>query len=101
MKRKSIAGLFLGLLLFASADDLIAAEAGIPDADAAAADNEYLGSESLGSQMQITLHNRSVSHPFAMLLHIAPVHQHAGWCTAFTHSPCLLVPLYLIVSLQC
>jgi hypothetical protein len=75
MARNSLAWLCLALLLFASIDDLIAAETESPDDDVvAAADNDYVPSESPGSksrarnQDQVTSDNLPSAVPSAGLL---------------------------------
>jgi hypothetical protein len=103
MKRKSIVGLLLGLLIFSSVDDFIAAETEIPDDDAtAAADNDYLVSETTGCDEEVTLANWSAAHRIAStLLRVVLVHYRAACCARLTFSPSLPEPLHLIVSLQC
>jgi hypothetical protein len=64
MLRKSIAWLFIGLLLFASVDDLLAAETDNTDDDfAASADNDCIANEAAGAQLRAALFNLIVCWP--------------------------------------
>jgi hypothetical protein len=98
MKKKPVCWLFLGLLLFAWADDLIAAETDTPDDDiAAAADNDYTAGKTADSE--------------ARVLHVPTVCGPSNWAGTETSdrsalltssSTCLRLPnpLYSIMSLQ-
>jgi hypothetical protein len=102
MKRKMVAWLFLGLLLFAWADDLIAAETDTPDDDiAAAADNDYRVYKTASSELRATRHAPGLHCPsISTTARIGLVVDRAGLLTA--PAPCLTPPdlLYSFMSLQ-